>query len=90
MTPILDVYSVWGWAGMILIIFNYILVSNRRLKTHYLLYHILNLLGAAGIFVSTFATQSWPAAVLSFIFAGISIAYIFKIIKIKPVYTELR
>jgi hypothetical protein len=87
---IFDTYSILGWIGMILIILAYVLLSSRKLKTNYALYHLLNLFGAAGIFISTVVTESWPAATLSLIFAAVSIVYIFKIIKIKPVYKELR
>jgi len=87
---IFDIYSVLGWIGLIFIILSYILFSTKRLKKDYVLYHLLNFLGAAGLIISTFITESWPALTLSLIFAGISIVYIVKILGTKPNYKELR
>ena len=87
---IFDIYSVLGWIGLIFIILSYILFSTKRLKKDYVLYHLLNFLGAAGLIISTFITESWPALTLSLIFAVISIVYIVKILGTKPNYKELR
>jgi ABC-type transport system involved in multi-copper enzyme maturation permease subunit len=84
------IYSLSGWVGIILIIIGYLLLSNKKLKKNYVLYHLINLFGAAGIFISTFFTKSWPAATLSLIFAGISIFYIVKILGTKAEYKEFR
>jgi hypothetical protein len=86
---IFDIYSLFGWGGMIIIIFSYILFSTKILKKDYVLYHLLNFLGAMGLAVSTFSNESWPALTLSLIFAVISIIYMVNILKIKPKYREL-
>lgn len=85
-----DTYSILGWIGVVFIIFSYTLFSIKRLKIDYALYHLLNFLGAAGLIVSTFMTESWPALALALIFAAISIAYLTKIFKTKPKYRDLR
>lgn len=85
-----NIYSILGWIGMVLIILAYILFSIKKLKMDYALYHLLNLFGAAGLIISTFITQSWPALTLGLIFAVISIVYIIKIITTKNPYRELR
>jgi hypothetical protein len=85
-----DTYSIFGWVGVILIVFAYILFFTKRLKIDYVLYHLLNFLGAAGLIVSTFATESWPALTLALIFAAISIIYIVKILGTKPKYRDYR
>lgn len=85
-----DIYSILGWVGVILIVFSYIMFSTKRLKLDYVLYHLLNFLGAAGLIISTFVTESWPALTLSLIFAGISIVYMSKILGTKPKYRDLR
>jgi membrane-bound ClpP family serine protease len=90
MIEFLSIYSILGWVGAILIILGYILLFNKKLKKNYVLYHLINLLGAAGIFISAFVTQSWPAAALSLIFACISIFYIVKILGTKTEYKEFR
>lgn len=85
-----DIYSLLGWFGLVFIILAYIFLSTKRLKTTYVLYHLLNLLGATGIAISTFFTESWAALTLSLIFWMISLFYIIKIISFKPDYKELR
>jgi membrane-bound ClpP family serine protease len=90
MSELFDIYSLLGWIGVIFIILGYVLLSNKRLKKNYVLYHLINLFGAAGIFISAFVTKSWPAATLSLIFAGISIFYIVKILGTKTEYKEFR
>jgi hypothetical protein len=87
---ILDAYSLAGWIGMVFIIFSYALYLTKKLRIDYVLYHLLNFIGAAGLAVSTFMTQSWPALTLSLIFVGISIVYIIKILKVKPKYRDYR
>lgn len=87
---IFDAYAIFGWFGMLLIVTAYIFLSTKKLKRNYALYHLLNLFGAIGIAVSTFATESWAALTLSLIFATISFFYIIKIISLKPDYKELR
>jgi hypothetical protein len=87
---ILDIYSIIGWIGTIFIILAYILFLTKKLKINYVLYHLLNFIGASGLVISTFMTESWPALTLSLIFVGISIVYIIKILSTKPSYKELR
>jgi Kef-type K+ transport system membrane component KefB len=87
---IFDIYSVLGWIGLIFIILSYILFSTKKLKKDYVLYHLLNFIGAAGLIISTFMTESWPALTLGFIFAAISIVYIVKILSTKHPYKEFR
>jgi hypothetical protein len=86
----LDIYSIFGWVGIIIILLAYVLYLTKRLKINYVLYHLMNFLGAAGLVVSTFTTQSWPALTLALIFVGISIAYMIKILETKPSYRDLR
>lgn len=87
---IFDIYSILGWAGMIFIIFAYVLFSTKKLKKDYVLYHLLNFLGATGLTISTFITESWPALTLSLIFGVISIVFIVKILSTKHPYKEFR
>lgn len=87
---IIDIYPILGWVGMIFIVLAYILFSIKKLKKDYVIYHLLNFFGAAGLIISTFITESWPALTLSLILAGISIVYVVKILSIKPSYKELR
>ena len=90
MIETLDVFSLIGWVGMIFIVLAYIFFSQKKLKIDYVLYHLLNFIGAVGLAVSTFITESWPALTLALIFAVISIVYIVKILSTKPKYRDLR
>jgi hypothetical protein len=87
---ILDTYAIMGWIGIVFIMVSYILYLIKTLKINYVLYHLLNFIGATGLAVSTFMTQSWPALTLSLIVMGISVVYIIKILSLKPSYRELR
>jgi hypothetical protein len=87
---IFNIYSIIGWAGMILIILAYFLLSNKRLKFNSVTYHLLNLFGAIGIVISTLVTKSWPAMTLDIIWAVIAIFSIYKIMNTKPAYKELK
>lgn len=87
---IFDLYSIIGWVGMILIILAYFLLSTKKLKSKSIIYHLLNLLGGAGIIVSAFTTQSWPAMILNIIWMIIAVFSIYKIINVKPIYKELK
>jgi hypothetical protein len=75
---------------MVLLILAYFLLSIKKLKSNFVLYHLLNLLGATGIVISTLETKSWPAMTLNIIWVVIAIFSIYKILSIKPSYKELR
>lgn len=87
---IFDIYSILGWIGMALLILAYFLLSTKRLKFNFVIYHLLNLFGAAGIVIGAFATKSWLAMILSIIWAVIALFFIYKILNVKPVYKELK
>jgi hypothetical protein len=86
----IDIYSIIGWGGMILIILAYFLLSIKKLKSNSVIYNLLNFFGALGILVNTFVTKSWPSVALNGIMMGIAIYSIAKKINTKPVYKELR
>ena len=86
----IDIYSIMGWGGMVLIILAYFLLSIKKLKSISIIYNLLNFGGAGGILVSTFVARSWPSVALNGIMMGIAIYSIAKKINTKPVYKELR
>ncbi len=86
----LIVFSLMGWVGALFIVLGYLLYFTKKLKIDYVLYHLINLFGSLGLIASTFITESWPALTLSLIFAGISVAYIIKILSTKPKYKDFR
>lgn len=77
----IDMYSILGWIGMVLILTAYLLISIKKIKSDSYYYQILNLFGAIGIVISTLFTKSWPAMTLNIIWAIIAG---FSIIKIMP------
>jgi len=87
---VFDIYALLGWIGVILILLAYALFTKKKLKINYVLYHLLNFVGAAGLIISTLMTESWPAFILALIVAGVSIWYIVKILSTKPAYKELK
>jgi len=87
---IFDTYQIMGWAGVVLLIIAYFLLSMKKIKSNSLIYHGLNLFGAVGIAVSAFATSSWPSVVLNIIWFGIAAFSLYKIFTTKPTYKELR
>jgi hypothetical protein len=85
----MDIYQLVGFAGAGLIILAYFLLTEKRLQENYVLYHLLNFLGSAGIAVSAFMTKSWPSMLIFVLLFASSIYFMFKILKIKPSYKEL-
>jgi formate hydrogenlyase subunit 3/multisubunit Na+/H+ antiporter MnhD subunit len=65
--------AVVGWAGAIVILASYVLLSARRLNGHSATYHVMNLLGAVGIAVNSGWNGALPSAVLNVIWAAIAI-----------------
>lgn len=87
---IIDTYQLIGWAGVALIILAYCLHLRKKLKNEYVLYHLINFIGSSGIIISAFMIKFWPGVALGVVLAGSSIYFIFKLLKIKPDYKELR
>lgn len=86
---IIDTYQIIGWIGVAFVVLAYCLHLKKKLKNEYVLYHFMNFLGASGVIISSFMTKSWPSMFLFIMLLGISIYFIFKILKIKPNYKEL-
>lgn len=63
--------EVVGWAGALLIIGAYALLSAGRLKSQSLLYHLMNILGAAGFVVNSGWNGALPSAALNVVWIGI-------------------
>ena len=62
-----------GWTGAILILLAYFLVSTKRVLPKSRFYHSLNLLGALGIVVNSYAQGAFPAAGLNVVWSLIAI-----------------
>ncbi|HUO92046.1 MAG TPA: hypothetical protein VMU22_03950 [Rhizomicrobium sp.] len=65
--------AVAGWAGAVLVLVAYVLLSMRRIDGHSTAYHVMNLLGAVGIAANSGWNGAIPSAVLNVIWIGIAI-----------------
>jgi hypothetical protein len=65
--------AIAGWIGAILVLVAYVLLSMRRIDGHSTTYHVMNLLGAAGIAVNSGWNRAVPSAVLNVIWIGIAV-----------------
>ncbi|HTW34010.1 MAG TPA: hypothetical protein VMD53_05270 [Rhizomicrobium sp.] len=65
--------TVAGWAGAVLVLVAYVLLSMRRIDGHSTTYHVMNLLGAVGIAANSGWNGAIPSAVLNVIWIGIAI-----------------
>ena len=60
-----------GWMGALLIIGAYALLSAGRLKSQSLVYHVMNIVGAAGFVVNSGWNGALPSAALNVVWIGI-------------------
>ena len=63
--------EVVGWAGALMILAGYALVSARRVTPDGVPYQALNIAGAAGFVVNGVAHGAMPSAVLNIVWIGI-------------------
>jgi hypothetical protein len=65
--------EVIGWAGAILILGAYALLSAGKLKAESLTYHLMNILGAAGFVVNSGWNGALPSAAMNVVWIGIGV-----------------
>jgi hypothetical protein len=65
--------EVIGWAGALLILLSYALLSAGKLRAESLTYQSMNILGAAGFLVNSGWHGALPSAVLNLIWMGIGV-----------------
>ena len=65
--------EVVGWAGALMILAAYALVSTGRVAPSGVPYQALNILGAAGFVVNGLAHGAMPSAVLNIVWIGIGV-----------------
>lgn len=65
--------AVAGWAGAILILASYVLLSTGRLDGRSTTYHAMNLLGAAGIALNSGWNGAVPSVAVNLIWMGIAV-----------------
>lgn len=65
--------AILGWAGAVIVLASYVLLSTRRIDGHSLTYHVMNLLGAIGIGANSAWNGAIPSTAVNTIWMGIAI-----------------
>lgn len=68
----MDIFDIIGWAGMILVLLAYILLSTNKIKNGYL-YQILNFVAAALMAVGLFPKNAWFSFTLQVVWGIVAI-----------------
>ena len=63
-------YEVVGWVGAVLVLLAYWDVTTHGTSLHY---HVMNLLGAAGLLVNALHHRALPSTAVNVVWAGIAI-----------------
>jgi hypothetical protein len=73
--------EVVGWAGAVLILLAYLLLSAGRLTGQSLTYQAMNVFGAAGFVVNGWWHRALPSAVLNILWLAIGVFASWRILK---------
>ena len=68
-----------GWAGAILILGAYILLTLGRIQAQSVAYQAMNVFGAAGFIINGWANGALPSATLNIIWMGIGVYALWRI-----------
>lgn len=79
----INIASILGWGGMVLIVVAYYLLSTKRINPHSLGYGLMNLFGGLGVSLNSFVNKAWPTLTLNVLWALIALISIMKIKKNK-------
>jgi hypothetical protein len=80
-TPVELAIEVVGWAGAVLILLAYMLISADKLSGQSRLFQWMNIVGAAGIAINAWWHSAWPAVALDvawMIIGGVALWQILK------------
>ena len=66
----MDVFEVVGWVGAVLVLFAYWLVTKFGTS---MLYHVLNLVGAAGLLVNALHHHAFPSTAVNVVWGVIAV-----------------
>jgi hypothetical protein len=76
----MDWVDIVGWAGAVLVLAAYGLVSTKRLDGDSMVYQALNVAGAIGMLVNTYVRGALPSAALNVIWIGVGLYVLAKIV----------
>jgi hypothetical protein len=78
--PVMQLFvEVVGWAGALLILVAYGLLSTGRLEGRSRSYQWLNLVGSLGFVLNSGWKGAWPSAALNVVWAGIGVATLWRL-----------
>ncbi len=72
-------FQIIGWSGSALLIVAYVLVSSKKLAPESVKYQLINLGGAACLFVYAMYTVAYPFVLVNFIWLIIGLNFLYKI-----------
>jgi hypothetical protein len=78
-TPIQIAVEVAGWAGALLILLAYLLISAGKLTGQSIAYQAMNIVGAAGFVINGWWHRAVPSTVLNVVWMGIGAVALWKI-----------
>jgi hypothetical protein len=81
MSPIQLAVEVVGWAGALLILLGYVLITTGRLTGRSLAYQAMNVLGAAGFAINGWWHRALPSAALNVVWLLIGVIASWRILK---------
>ncbi len=76
----MDWVDIVGWAGAVLVLAAYGLVSTKRLDGDSMAYQALNVAGAAGMLINTYVRGALPSAALNVIWIGVGLYVLAKVL----------
>lgn len=68
----MDIFDIVGWAGMVLVLLAYILLSTNRIKNGYL-YQLLNFAAAALMAIGLFPKNAWFSFALQIVWGIVAV-----------------
>lgn len=71
--------EIVGWAGAVLILGAYILLTLGRIQAQSVSYQAMNVVGSAGFIVNGLANRALPSAALNIVWMGIGFYALWKI-----------
>ncbi len=70
--------EIIGWAGALLILGAYALLSSGKLRSESLTYHFMNMLGAAGFVINSGWNGALPSAAMNVVWIGIGVYAVYQ------------
>lgn len=68
----MDIFDIVGWAGMVLVLLAYILLSTNRIKNGYL-YQLLNFAAATLMAIGLFPKNAWFSFALQIVWGIVAV-----------------